>query len=604
MSEDDSERKAQRTGRQRASLPPGATGMDPEALALARLARRPGLGGGAYTRRVPPRLPEGAPVPGTHAWEPAAPRPGRAPIVDRTPSGETERPGDAGVPPIVDRTPASQPEHRPAAAAPSIVDRTPPGKPERPAAGTDAFDSADPLGVGKGPADDGGPSADEIMRDDLPDLNRTRPIKGVIRPTRAVGAATSKTPVPAPDPERVAELRKAWAARMQERNPKQQAVAVLGDEHGLQRTEKTVREYTRRGEQMAKRYRRETGMKPDDEINPVDFATWFVSLRVSIKPGTWRYYKQCVILMLNRLPGNEVQEAVEIVEAEASFEGEMDVTPRKRKPQGTEGRKKRSSADKSKHFELASFERLDIYLQMGGVWSDLAYTLRAWLRAGLATGLRPDEWQATQVVTMPDPSHPRHERIYLFVLNAKSTNGRANGKARTLEITDFTQETLNAVMHMSETGYRWALDGLFDEKQSQCAQILYRADARIWGKRSRAYSLYSCRHQFVLNMRELQLPEEEISALMGHQVTETQLVAYGKRGKGWSVDKIVDRPRPIQSEVATVRKTLLMAEQRRRLEAILNLRKPKRSKPQDDGAPPETAEAPDLPEAGLPAEEF
>ena len=171
------------------------------------------------------------------------------------------------------------------------------------------------------------------------------------------------------------------------------------------------------------------------------------------------------------------------------------------------------------------------------------------------------------------------------MLNAKSTNGRANGVSRTLNITDFTDETFYAVQRMAANGKEWFTEGTYDSVQSQCAQILYRANEAIWRRReATAYALYTCRHQFILNMRASNVPEEELSAMLGHLVTETQMEHYGKRGKGWSPDKILDIPKGVNDEVATVRRTLTLASRRAELEALIGTRR-KRTAVQDDQDP-------------------
>lgn len=417
---------------------------------------------------------------------------------------------------------------------------------------------------------------DDVLTADMP---RPTPRRLLDSRPRAGGRQLSTDQVAAPQGARIGELRSAVFERLKSRQPPEDDGKILGAAPGDGRTQQTIEDYEKRGNQLARRFRRELGMASEAEIDPREFASWLISLRVSLKSSVWRYYKQCVILLLTKVQSSDAEEAVQMIENDGAWEGEMEIKPRKRATTG----KRLTAAEKAKSIDYADYLRLDAYLQ-NRMWSEHADTVRDWLRAGFATGLRPDEWAGTEVVVHSDDTHPNRERIYLFALNAKSTNGRANGKMRTIEISDFDQQTLNAIYRMSDRGAKWATDGSFDSMQSRCAQTLYRADKRLWPKRSQTIALYTCRHQFILNMRAIDMREAEISAMLGHLVTETQLSHYGKRGRGWSIDKITDKPRPIEAELLTVRKTLDMAEQRRRLDELINVKKVSRGKKVDAAA--------------------
>ncbi len=70
---------------------------------------------------------------------------------------------------------------------------------------------------------------------------------------------------------------------------------------------------------------------------------------------------------------------------------------------------------------------------------------------------------------------PNGKAVWLYVLNAKSTNGRALGVARTLDLSYCSEEAISAVRRMSENGFDWLRDGEFHAVERQCSQVLYKA---------------------------------------------------------------------------------------------------------------------------------
>ena len=84
--------------------------------------------------------------------------------------------------------------------------------------------------------------------------------------------------------------------------------------------------------------------------------------------------------------------------------------------------------------------------------SERAPILQDWLIAGLHAGLRPVEWAQ-------ESARISGCRAWLNVVDAKATNGRANGASRTLDISDFSDETFGAVDHAPLDGCRSSENG-------------------------------------------------------------------------------------------------------------------------------------------------
>lgn len=161
-----------------------------------------------------------------------------------------------------------------------------------------------------------------------------------------------------------------------------------------------------------------------------------------------------------------------------------------------------------------------------------AEPLLHWLRAGLLTGLRPIEWQATEYVNSQSEDGQNYR--YLIVLNAKSTNFRGSGVVRILDISDMSTSHLESIQYMSDVGYRMYVNGDWKKFYSQCSQLLNRTCKTIWptGK-PRCYSLYSCRHQFISNMKAAYDPVT-VALLSGHGSYESAQKNYARAYQAWS----------------------------------------------------------------------
>lgn len=366
---------------------------------------------------------------------------------------------------------------------------------------------------------------------------------------------------------------------------RKQALGARADDRGgtplePTRSPKTEAAYRHRGDLLVRRFRRERNLGRDvEQFSPMDFAIWCLSLRHSgLKPASWRLYRQAAITILQPVPDSEG--AIELLVKDAPGEVSLGTTETVSDPNS----ERRTSANKEKRFAREDFARIEAALQLKRR-SNNADVLRDWLKAGIATGLRPVEWKATDVVEVPDPRKYGAKRRYLLVLNAKITNGRGNGVVRTLDITNFSEDTLGSVRRMSATGAMAYARGDFGALQSHCSRILYEIASKFW-RRKLCYSLYSCRHQFIANMKALGLSNEEISAMAGHVVDETAAQTYGKKRSGWSPDKILDRPRGIPEEIATVRKRLVLHEERQDLIHMVEKGRPRVPAPVDDGDGP------------------
>lgn len=342
---------------------------------------------------------------------------------------------------------------------------------------------------------------------------------------------------------------------------------------GVTRSPETQQQYIDRGNQLLARYRRERGILQDDllSLDTIEFADWVLSLKPTVKPPTWRPYKQSAKAILSTLP--DADQAIEILDADTAESGSEPERKSAKARNGKNGGRellRRTSSLKSKLIPKPDFDRIVNYLRFLSS-SKYGHTLADWLVAGLATGLRPVDWMATSLEISDDPTAPRGRYVWLYVLNAKHTNNRANGAVRTIDLSGVSDETLDAIKRMSERGREWLVRGTYKEMQGTCAQLMYNTAERMFPGRKLTYSLYTTRHQFIANAKSYH-PPEAVAAMAGHAVTNTAIENYGKKRSAWNLEDIEDKVYPIAEEVAMVKRRHVFFEERMKMREAAGLK--------------------------------
>lgn len=336
---------------------------------------------------------------------------------------------------------------------------------------------------------------------------------------------------------------------------------------GTTASQATLDQYHRRGQSLFDRYRRERKLVISaEELSPVEFVNWLLSLKPRLKSSTWRMYRQSAVHFVEGFPSDETDEAIRILNTDIIDYSRPESTPIVR-----DGKKRRlTSAQKEKSFRLEDMNKILAYLETFSR-SKNHRILSDWLRAGVLTGLRPIEWRTTDLEIRDDKTAPYGRRVWLYVLNAKATNDRGTGVVRTLDLSSFDDSDLACVERMVDRGRTWLLEHRFAEMKDGAQNLLYHVTRRLWPRRRRAYALYSCRHQAIANWKAV-LPAVEIAALSGHGITSTATSHYGKKRSAWNPDDIPPTPRPVPEELRHVRDRIRLFEDRIKLEQAAGLR--------------------------------
>lgn len=346
----------------------------------------------------------------------------------------------------------------------------------------------------------------------------------------------------------------------------------------LQDTE-TQEQYLRRGRQLVGRYCRERRLQVRlEDLDPMAFAGWLSELRPDVSKSTWRTYRQAGAAIILTIPHDSGPDAVALLYTDGRrLLDEARSTYRRGQVKESKRRAKRIRA---KHFKEIRESLGKISRAQAVDWLD------DWMVAGVNTGLRPGEWALAHIETRRLPDGGR--RIWLHVVNAKATHGRANGDYRTLDISDFRHATLEAIGRQVQRAHRWTLEGKFAQRQADVADLFYQACEVLCPKEN--YSLYSLRHQFIANIKSATGDAAVVATLCGHISIETQVEHYGKKRSSWKggLTEPFDIPHALPDQVAPVQAHMAELASRKVLKAkqeLADLRK-KAAKASEDAPTP------------------
>lgn len=302
------------------------------------------------------------------------------------------------------------------------------------------------------------------------------------------------------------------------------------------RTEETVGKYLRRARGLLARLSDEMGLPDDAWPEPAGVVEYLRRNTAKWKWSTFRQYQASLACFYEH-------EAAESGESEFGriAEAIRRLPWEDCKPEKVVGQ---TSSRKRKGIPEGDFNVLVGNLanpRNGGRWAQVA---SGWLLAALPTGLRPIEWKQAELQVDPTSGQGTLE-----VVNAKATNGRANGKKRTIELTPadavVVRAHLESVHALMNQGYD------FVTIHENCARELRRACVRIWGNgTAKRFSLYSARHQFSANIKA-QESHERVAALLGHRSVRTARRHYAPRRSAWMKWRDLNKDKPTSKPSAS-----------------------------------------------------
>lgn len=303
------------------------------------------------------------------------------------------------------------------------------------------------------------------------------------------------------------------------------------------KTAETVALYLKKSRGLAKRARVDLALSDDAPLDARQFVAWLADLRPTLSKPSWRLYKSAAICYLEQ-NGAENEEALQAIDYLKEIDSE-----------GCALNTNKTSSTKLKKFPWKDFQKITDYLRNhSGKWHR---PLLDWIVSASLTGLRPQEWLAAKITVIAgEPA--------LHVQNAKTTNGRAHGPSRTLLLGSLAREEVETLTRHIERAQRWSGMQQFDSFYDGCALTLNYVSRKLWPRRTKHVTLYSCRHQFTANAKASGFSTAEIAAMMGHAVDTTATRHYGKKAAGHEMLRV----RAIEQDIENVQQKFQTREQK------------------------------------------
>lgn len=292
------------------------------------------------------------------------------------------------------------------------------------------------------------------------------------------------------------------------------------------RSEGTKRDYANRYAWLKRRYCRETGV---DDLDPNEVVANLILAKPSYSMRGWRQVKSATLYFIEAF-APQYEHAAERLRQESSAG--------LRKSMGKKRKEVPAKTWRAIQAELES-RQTDGYRNAG--------QLLHVLRATMVTGLRPNEWAYSEIIT-----HGGTGRDVLRVRNSKHTNGRANGEFREMFIDELLPEERSEI----ETALRLCtadadadVQRMIHALRDEFAEVrktprLLRADPDL---AKSSVTLYSFRHQFIANAKMTYEDPEIISALCGHVSTKTAFEHYGARRNARNRVRVSPTPESVEA---------------------------------------------------------
>ncbi len=288
-------------------------------------------------------------------------------------------------------------------------------------------------------------------------------------------------------------------------------------QNGQQISRQTMDAYRDRSNALFERFSTETGISFDESHMPLaDFSDWFLRLKFQISPSSWRSYRSAILFAFSRLAGDEPIIAAGLISSVAEEE----------KPE-------KDISRVIKHIPFDDFEK--ILWECHRTSSDATTELSHFMRAAIRCGLRPIEWAFSEIRFIRDDKAPFGRQAWLFVCNAKASNGRANGPVRAINLSSVEDRFIDPIVETVKTAHlSFEINGTVDTWIGRMRRLM-----RYYCEKTSTphYTPYVLRHQAIANWKSI-YSAAQVAALAGHAVPETATTHYGRQRDAWGSGRL------------------------------------------------------------------
>lgn len=288
----------------------------------------------------------------------------------------------------------------------------------------------------------------------------------------------------------------------------------------------TLGNYGKRYIALADRAARDTGDPGGRGISIEGVASWLYARRELLRSSTWRQYRLAINHQCEYVLKMDEGAKAKVLDPLSVRPDEELLDKRRALPPAT-------SSHVLHRLDHEEWARLLTTTDCKN--SKYKEPLKAYLRAGLVSGLRPHEWSVVRLVFMPDGL-----TAVLIVNNCKYSDVRAHGPFRRL-VYDRTKacESIAAIAKWLEI-VGDVLNGLKGKARSERWEAYSRGlrnHMRIvcdeaWPRRKRHPAPYSVRHCFAALQKSMGVSKVGIAAMMGHAVDNTAADDYADPPRG------------------------------------------------------------------------
>jgi hypothetical protein len=284
------------------------------------------------------------------------------------------------------------------------------------------------------------------------------------------------------------------------------------------------------------------------EVKYIKRAQGIVNKYQKINGHTFEYDIAAFCEYLVRLTSGKTQSNLRQIKASCSYYAkvkgftklslaisELPSTQATSKSQGN-----KTSSQKKKYISFEDEQKIHNYIlseiKSGDVCSYWNKPTFVFFKAGLAVGLRPIEWQSSDVLYEPNESCNALQPPILKVKNGKCTNGRSYGEFRYIGMASLKPQDISmvkeALLLAKDTKNSVGDSISWEDYYAGISGRLYNITKRLFPRSQKRPSLYSCRHQQIANLKSAGYSLVEIACLSGHLTDVTASEHYGKRRFG------------------------------------------------------------------------
>lgn len=290
-------------------------------------------------------------------------------------------------------------------------------------------------------------------------------------------------------------------------------------------------------------------------MDVVEYLNWRLLPQPGLNPlgeATWRAYRSALLWDFSRTKNPEFELACKELE-------------RLKEPRGLQEDSYLGGAgpsdeayarSRNKRRGIRPSDLVRLVDQLGAMNRHRKWGLRTqyWIQAGIATGLRPGEWQyarwadaARNLLIAPTLKIKAAPAAYARAGQDAPDHDQEQEAPRSLPLRAIAVEPSDQLYvegHLLCIREALGTGMSFKAYQNYCRQTLWRACRQLWGGK-KLYSLYNARHQFSANSRG-KLSPDELANAMGHIRRSTSAQYYADassayRRKGGVSDRAGDR---------------------------------------------------------------